>query len=138
MNADYYDTIGSILRDRLGTDADPFEQAVEGRQGRYRSAGNKIERRVPKQQTYKAPEPVRVPVPEALVEDFAVLQVLPGVPLEYCKQAWKHLLKKYHPDFITDKSRLPECSAIIRRINRSYKRIEAWFLTGKIRDDLSV
>ena len=46
--SDYYETLGSLLRDRLGTDEDPFEQAVEGRQGRYRSAGNKIERRVPK------------------------------------------------------------------------------------------
>lgn len=46
--SDYYETLGSLLRDRLGTDDDPFEQAVEERQGKYRSAGNKIERRVPK------------------------------------------------------------------------------------------
>lgn len=134
MAADYYDTIGSILRDRLGTDADPFEQAVESRQGRYRSAGNKIERRVPKERTYKEPEPKRVSVPQALLEDFAILQVLPGMPLVYCKQAWKHLLKKYHPDLMPDEAKQHEAAAIIRRINRSYKRIEIWFLTGKVQD----
>ena len=87
--ADYYETLGSLLRDRLGTDDDPFKQAVEEREGKYRSAGNKIERRVPKKRTYKESEqkkePIRVPVPAALTEDFAVLQVLPGVPLDYCK-----------------------------------------------------
>ena len=149
--SDYYETLGSLLRDRLGTDDDPFEQAIEGRQGKYRSAGNKIERRVPKKRTYKEPErkvePIRVPVPDALTEDFAVLQVLPGVPLDYCKKAWKHLLKKYHPDLIAGgisqqeaQKNVPQgivqedFAAIIRRINRSYKRIEVWFLTGKIRD----
>ena len=141
--SDYYETLGSLLRDRLGTDDDPFEQAVEGRQGKYRSAGNKIERRIPKKRTYKEPEqktePIRVPVPAALVEDFAVLQVLPGVPLDYCKKAWKHLLKKYHPDVIAEETSQQEtaqqkAAAVVRRINRSYKRIEIWFLTGKVRD----
>ena len=136
--SDYYETLGSLLRDRLGTDEDPFEQAVEGRQGRYRSAGNKIERRVPKKRTYKEPEqkvePIRVPVPDALTEDFAVLQVLPGVPLDYCKKAWKHLLKKYHPDVIAKESAQQQAASIVRRINRSYKRIEIWFSTGKVQD----
>ena len=135
--SDYYETLGSLLRDRLGTDDDPFEQAVEGRQGKYRCAGNKIERRVPKKGTYKEPEqkvePIRVPVPDALTEDFAVLQVLPGVPLDYCK-AWKHLLKKYHPDVITEASAQQQAASIVRRINRSYKRIEIWFSTGKVQD----
>jgi len=131
---DYYETLGSLLRDRLGTDDDPFEQALGGRQGKYRSAGNKIERRVPKKQSYEEAAPVRVPVPAALTEDFAVLQVLPGVPLDYCKRAWKHLLKKYHPDFITGETAQREAAEIIRRINRSYKRIELWFSTGKVQD----
>ena len=148
--SDYYETIGSLLRDRLGTDDDPFERAVEERQGKYRSAGNKIERRVPKKRIYKEAEPavktepVRVPVPAVLTEDFAVLHVLPGVPLDYCKKAWKQLLKQYHPDHITADAALQDdlqqesaqekAAAIVRRINRSYKRIEVWFLTGKVRD----
>ena len=127
--SDYYETLGSLLRDRLGTDEDPFEQAVEGRQGRYRSAGNKIERRVPKKRTYKEPErkvePIRVPVPDVLTEDFAV---------DYCKKAWKHLLKKYHPDVIAEESARQQAASIVRRINRSYKRIEIWFSTGKVQD----
>ena len=36
--SDYYETLGSLLRDRLGTDEDHFEQSVERRQGIYRSA----------------------------------------------------------------------------------------------------
>ena len=151
--SDYYETLGSLLRDRLGTDDDPFEQALEGRNGKYRSAGNKLERRVCNKKEYndseteQKAEPVRIPVPDALREDFAVLHVLPGVPLDYCKKAWKHLLKKYHPDLIAGgisqqeaQKNVPQgivqedFAAIIRRINRSYKRIEVWFLTGKIRD----
>ena len=77
-------------------------------------------------------EPIRVPVPDALTEDFAVLQVLPGVPLDYCKKAWKHLLKKYHPDVIAEESARQQAASIVRRINRSYKRIEIWFSTGKV------
>ena len=129
--SDYYETLGSLLRDRLGTDDDPFEQAIEGRQGKYRSAGNKIERRIPKKRTYKEPEQKTEPI--------RVLQVLPGVPLDYCKKAWKHLLKKYHPDVIAEETSQQEtaqqkAAAVVRRINRSYKRIEIWFLTGKVRD----
>lgn len=151
---DYYETLGSLLRDRLGTDDDPFVQATEERQGKYRAAGNKIERRVPRQlsaaadEQEKQEEPVRVPVPAALAEDFAVLHVLPGMPLSYCKKAWKLLLKKYHPDLMRDDSVLhtapnqsnlqertsEEAAAIVRRINQSYKRIEIWFSTGKVRD----
>ena len=157
---DYYETLGSLLRDRLGTDEDPFEKAVETRQGKYRSAGNKLERRAPPKKIYtaaepeKREEPVRVPVPPALIEDFAILRVLPGVPLDYCKKAWKQLLKKYHPDFIAgETARLEatpqtetgshrgrqslvqeEAASIVRRINRSYKRIEIWFSTGKVQD----
>ena len=54
---DYYETLGSLLRDRLGTDEDPFEKAVETRQGKYRSAGNKLERRAPPKKIYNAAEP---------------------------------------------------------------------------------
>ena len=155
---DYYETLGSLLRDRLGTDEDPFVLAAEERQGKYRAAGNKIERRVPRRNNNPdaeqkvQPEPVRVPVPAALTEDFAVLRVLPGVPLEYCKKAWKQLLKKYHPDLISDDQTSPyiqdddtaqdkarqEAAAIVRRINRSYKRIEVWFSTGKITNDTTL
>jgi|GEM_PF-245114 dnaJ domain protein len=152
---DYYETLGSLLRDRLGTDEDPFARAAEKRQGKYRVAGNKIERRVPQQrqdtdknqEPYE--EPVRVPVPAALAEDFAVLHVLPGMPLSYCKKAWKQLLKKYHPDVMSGSNSAPltepcksdspeiarqEAAAIVRRINQSYKRIELWFSTGKVQD----
>ncbi len=143
--ADYYDTLGSILRDRLNDDTDPFLEAIERREGIYRTEEKKQEESVqktkpssfkvkqkPQTKPKSEPELVRVPVPPALIEDFAVLQVPSGVPLAYCKQSWKRLLKKYHPDFIEDVQAQVEAAAVIRRLNRSYKRIETWFLTGKI------
>ena len=135
MMHDYYDTLGSILRDRLDTDDDPFLQALEKRQGRYRTAANKMERRIPGDIPH-TDELVRVPVPDNLIEDFAVLQMLPGMPLDYCKQSWKRLLKKYHPDINLDQHTATESADIVRRLTRSYRRIESWFTTGKIADDI--
>ncbi|MGP1594064.1 MAG: J domain-containing protein [Treponema sp.] len=135
MMHDYYDTLGCILRDRLDTDDDPFLQALEKKQGKYRTAANKIERRIPTEVSH-TDEPVRVPVPDNLIEDFAVLQLLPGMPLDYCKQSWKRLLKKYHPDIAAERHTESEAADIVRRITRSYRRIESWFNTGKIADDI--
>jgi len=41
-------------------------------------------------------------------------------------------LKKYHPDVIAEESARQQAASIVRRINRSYKRIEIWFSTGKV------
>lgn len=133
--SDYYDTLGRILRDRLGTDDDPFDQALHGRQGKYRNAANKIGKRSPQIEPVfeEASEPVRVPIPPALAEDFAVLHLLPGMPLADCKQSWKRLLKKYHPDL--NERPQEEADSIVRRLNRSYRRIESWFQTGSIAED---
>ncbi|MGP1529296.1 MAG: J domain-containing protein [Treponema sp.] len=131
--ADYYETLGAILRNQLGTQPELFSQAAE----RKTKASSSTARTAhPYHTTVEAGETaVRVPVPQALVEDFAILQVLPGVPLFYCKQARNHLLKKYHPDFAPDEKAQQEAAAIVRRINRSYKKIETWFLTGSIADE---
>ena len=72
----------------------------------------------------------RVPVPNELIEDFAILNVLPGVPLEDCKHAWKVLLKRVHPD--VSNSQGEATSDTVIRLNNSYRRIETWFNTGKI------
>lgn len=134
--SDYYEVLGSILRDKLELDENLFAGAVQKQGGIDHTTVGQYEG---KKWIYKNGEQklqsVRVAVPDTLVEDFAVLQVLPGVSLEYCKKSWKHLLKKYHPDLIAEESAREEAAAIIRRINRAYKRIERWFLTGKISND---
>lgn len=130
----YYNKLGSVLRDALSSDEDPFEASVKPK-GRYRTIGGRMERR-PAPEINK--ETQRVPVPPELVEDFAILNVLPGVPLEDCKKAWKHLVKKHHPDLSNAQNADIDVelqNSVVRRINNSYKKIETWFKTGKILDD---
>ena len=131
--ADYYETLGAILRNQLGTQPNLFSQAAEHKAKSSSSAAHTANQHHTAGEAYKTT--VRVPVPQALVEDFAILQVLPGVPLFDCKQARNHLLKKYHPDFAPDEKAQQEAAAVVRRINRSYKKIETWFLTGSIADE---
>ncbi len=134
MEKNYYDKIGSVLRDALSSDEDPFEANTKNK-GRYRKIGGRMERRPP---PIINKEIERVPVPPELVEDFAILNVLPGVPLEECKRAWKHLIKKHHPDLKeTQKNKVDigEQNKIIRRINNSYRKIETWFKTGNILEE---
>ena len=131
--ADYYETLGAILRNQLGTQPNLFSQTTERNAKGSSSAAHTANQHHTTEGAYKTA--VRVPVPQALVEDFAILQVLPGVPLFDCKQARNHLLKKYHPDFAPDEKAQQEAAAIVRRINRSYKKIETWFLTGSIADE---
>ncbi|CEM62975.1 J domain-containing protein [Treponema phagedenis] len=133
----YYEKLGDILRDRLDSDEDPFYQWDNNRNGKYRTAAGTMERRPPPKTDYtkEKAEPIRIPVPPELVEDFAVLGIPSGMPLADCKQSWKRLVKRYHPDTITEVEKQGEAAAIIRRINRSYKRIEKWFETGRIPED---
>ncbi len=128
MSGNYYNNIGNLLRDALTSDEDPFEAALQNK-GKYRKTVSRMERRPPpKINTEKK----RVPVPPELTEDFAVLNVLPGVPLEDCKKAWKHLIKKYHPDVVKTMNEQFNANEIICRINNAYRKIEVWFTTGKI------
>ena len=122
MSDDFYETIGRILSDSFSNDRDPFDIADKRVNTRrtIRRNENNIKKEVNR----------RIPVPNELIEDFAILNVLPGVPLEDCKHAWKVLLKKLHPDVssITEGG----TSDLVIRINNSYRRIETWFNTGKI------
>ena len=122
MSDDFYETIGRILSDSFSNDRDPFDMADKRTSTRrtIRRNENNIKKEVNR----------RVPVPNELIEDFAILNVLPGVPLEDCKHAWKVLLKRLHPDVssVTEGG----TSDLVIRINNSYRRIETWFNTGKI------
>ncbi|MEL3907695.1 MAG: J domain-containing protein [Treponemataceae bacterium] len=140
---DYYSTIGEFLNKNLSAEEDPFVKLKSNTRARYRRMGNTIERRPPpkidktigeESQEQKREVEKLVPVPQDLVEDFAILQLLPGSSLNSCKNSWRRLLKKFHPDTITFKKSITveEAANLVRRINNSYKRIEYWYETGKI------
>lgn len=120
-----YDRIGDILRDRLANDEDTFD-AWQPHGGSKRRAGNTNQRKPP---PVRASAPERVSVPPELVEDFRVLGLLPGVSNDECRDAWKSLLKKHHPDRNNQSS---EATRISTRINNSYNRIKHWYQTGDL------
>ena len=124
MGDDFYETIGRILSDSFSNDRDPFDMADKRKSTRRTIIRNENEDN-PRKEINR-----RIPVPNELIEDFAILNVLPGVPLEDCKHAWKVLLKRLHPDVssVTEGG----TSDLVIRINNSYRRIETWFNTGKI------
>ena len=124
MSDDFYETIGRILSDSFSNDRDPFDVVDK------RASTRRTIRRNEDEDSIKKEVSRRVPVPNELIEDFAILNVLPGVPLEDCKHAWKVLLKRLHPDVfsVTEGG----TSDLVIRINNSYRRIETWFNTGKI------
>ena len=124
MSDDFYETIGRILSDSFSNDRDPFDMADK------RASTRRTIRRNENEDNPRKEINRRIPVPNELIEDFAILNVLPGVPLEDCKHAWKVLLKRLHPDVssVTEGG----TSDLVIRINNSYRRIETWFNTGKI------
>lgn len=126
--ASMYERLGDILRDRLDGEEDPFE-TWEPHTGKPREAGN-AKQRMPPPSRRKKIELVQIP-PE-LSEDFSILALPAGSPLEECKASWKRLLKKYHPDMHNTSAKQQECTQISVRITNSYRRIETWFETGEI------
>ncbi|HRR03242.1 MAG TPA: J domain-containing protein, partial [Treponemataceae bacterium] len=95
-------------------------------QGRGRRAGNAKQR---KPAPIRAAAPERVEVPPELVEDFRILGLLPGVTPGECRDAWKLLMKKHHPD---KNNQSGEATRITTRINNSYNRIIHWYKTGEL------
>ncbi|MGP1438854.1 MAG: J domain-containing protein [Treponema sp.] len=124
MSDDFYETIGRILSDSFSNDRDPFDVANK------RTSVRRTIRRNENETNIETEMSNRVAVPNELIEDFAILNVLPGVPLEDCKHAWKVLLKRVHPD--VSEVNGEKTSDLVIRINNSYRRIETWFNTGKI------
>ncbi|PIE98240.1 MAG: molecular chaperone DnaJ [Treponema sp.] len=135
MTDDYYDTIGAFLEANLSSEEDPFAKYETPRRTKYRQTRQRIERRPPPD---IPDEDRRVVVPKALVEDFAVLNLLPGEALSLCKKSWKRLLKKYHPDTGSFEISEAEAAGIVRRINKSFRKIEHWYETGKILNDKEI
>ena len=127
----YYERLGAILRERLDADDDPFADIAE------EAAKRRGEREKAHTQPKESHEPKKgmrlVPVPRELMEDFLVLGLRPGEPLEECKNAWKRLVKMHHPDKHQgddDEKRMAEQATI--NITRSYRRIRQWFESGNV------
>lgn len=131
----YYERLGEILRDRLNSDEDPFAGlAAEAAKKKEKSRGEREKARPQQEERHETKKSPRlVPVPRELIEDFLILGLRPGEPLEECKNAWKLLLKRHHPDRHQggdDEKRMAEQATI--NITRSYRRIKIWFETGDV------
>ncbi len=72
-------------------------------------------------------------VPETLRKDFSELGLAFASGLAECKTAYKKLLKKHHPDrHVGHEGNMKKATEKSARINVSYRRIEAWYVTGKV------
>ena len=68
------------------------------------------------------------PVPPEIKRDFAELGLPAGASEEECKEAYKKLLKMYHPDrHGTDPENLKKATEKSARINAAYDRLTTWF-----------
>lgn len=124
-----YDRLGDILRDKLASDEDPFE-TWEPHAGKKRTAGNVNERTPP---PGRMAARKRIAVPDELIEDFRVLGLPPGVSSDECKAAWKHLLKKHHPDRNDgDPAVQARQAQITARLTDSYRKILTWYESGAL------
>jgi len=126
--AGYYERLGDILRDTLDSDDDPFE-AWNPHAGKPRQAGNARERTPPPGENRNRS---LADVPKELHADFSALDLDPGSSPEECKQKWKQLLKKHHPDLSAsgEKDRKARTEKTLR-ITEAYRRIMHWYATGK-------
>jgi hypothetical protein len=67
-------------------------------------------------------------VPPSLVKDFEELGLEADASAEECKEAYKKLLKKHHPDkHHGHPGNLKKATEKTAKINAAYDRIEKWF-----------
>jgi len=68
--------------------------------------------------------------PEELRKDFAELGLSPDASADECKEAYKKILKIYHPDRHTgNPGDLKKATEKTARVNAAYDRLEKWFKT---------
>lgn len=81
----------------------------------------------------KSPKQEKPSIPVELYKDFFRLGVMPGSTLETCREAYKNLLKKHHPDRHSGtKEMMNAATEITSCINASFQRLSFWFKTGQI------
>ncbi|MCL2008579.1 MAG: J domain-containing protein [Treponema sp.] len=68
------------------------------------------------------------PVPKDVLEAFAELGLEEGAGLEECREAYKALLKKHHPDrHAKHPGNLQKATIKTARLNAANERLLAWF-----------
>ncbi len=67
-------------------------------------------------------------VPEILRQDYETLDIHFGAPFSVVKRRYIHLVKKYHPDRLTQapKKQQSDANEKIKAVNISFQRIKAW------------
>ena len=70
----------------------------------------------------------RRPIPAELKADFAELDLPTDATESECKEAYKRLLKKHHPDrHARNPELMKQATEKTARLNASYDRLEKWF-----------
>jgi DnaJ-domain-containing protein 1 len=136
-----WDRLGSVIKSYIndGNDAvftrdgskrqgDPdFNAAYEELDDFLKGNDSKGKSKLWDDEKEKATEKKR-PVPEELRRDFAELGLSPEASAEECKDAYKKLLKKHHPDrYANHEENMKKATEKTARVNAAYDRLEAWF-----------
>ena len=107
--------------DRADPDLDSAYEELDGFLRGEETAGEKKDRGEPKGRQ----------VPQELQADFAELGLTADASLEECKEAYKKLLKIYHPDrHEGNAENMKKATEKTTRVNAAYDRLEKWFRDG--------
>ena len=99
---------------------DELDDFLNGKENRDRGREGQRETGGEKQRARSAPDHLR--------KDFEELGISPEATPEECKEAYKNLLKKYHPDRHAQTSEnLKTATEKTARINAAYDRLLEWF-----------
>lgn len=73
------------------------------------------------------------PIPEALKQDYVLLEVPVGASIEKVTKSYKRLMRQYHPDkHASDPKLFDEATEITKKINFSYQRVRRYDKTGQL------
>ena len=102
-------------------------EKAEGGTGESEKNRYEQERSKPRETHYKGRF-----IPSELKQDFLELGLSPGASEEECKEAYKKLLKIYHPDrHGKDSEQIKKATEKAARINAAYDRLITWFKQDK-------
>ena len=114
-----WERLGSVIKSyiHVDTERDPdlnsaYEELDDYLSGRPREKSKPVER----------------PVPEEILKAFAELGLQADATLEECKEAYKELLKKHHPDrHARHQGNMEKATGRTARLNTAFEKLEQWF-----------
>ncbi len=102
--------------------------AGAGRQQRSRSSQSGPSQSGPSQSGPSRSSRRRGDPPDKLREDFQILEVSFGAPLEEVRRSYKRLLRLHHPDrHASNPQKQQEATLLTQSLNGAYQRIAAWY-----------